>query len=74
MRLGWLSVCALLTACGNETRRAGDVRYAGPEDICPPYDSVTSKQNRSEAREVIRRWRALPAKDQQAVIEFLKQL
>jgi hypothetical protein len=46
-----------------------------PEDvICPPYDSGTSKSNRSEAREVIRRFRGLSPEDQQAVIEFLKEL
>jgi Di-haem oxidoreductase, putative peroxidase len=53
---------------------AGEVRYAGPDDVCPPYGSETSRRNRSEAREVIRRWRALSARDQQAVIDFLKQL
>jgi hypothetical protein len=46
-----------------------------PQDvICPPYDSDTSKTNRSEAREVIRRYRALSPEDQQALIEFLKEL
>jgi hypothetical protein len=39
-------------------------------DICPPLDSP----NRSDAREVIYRFRQLSADDQQAVIEFLKQL
>ncbi|MBV8056410.1 MAG: hypothetical protein JO071_14340 [Deltaproteobacteria bacterium] len=43
-------------------------------DICPPYDSATSQTNRSDAREVILRFRELSAEDQQAVIEFLKQL
>ena len=42
--------------------------------ICPPYDSDTSKTNRSEAKEVIRRYRALSPEDQQALIEFLKEL
>jgi len=42
--------------------------------ICPPYDSNVSKTNRSDSREVIRRFRALSPEDQQAVIEFLKQL
>lgn len=55
-------------------RVIGEVRYAGPNDICPPYDSDTSRRNRSEAREVIRRFRALSPADQQALIEFLKQL
>jgi hypothetical protein len=42
--------------------------------ICPPYDSATSQTNRSDSREVIRRFRELSSDDQQAVIEFLKQL
>jgi CxxC motif-containing protein (DUF1111 family) len=46
-----------------------------PEDvICPQYDSAISKSHRSDAREVIRRFRALGPEDQQALIEFLKQL
>ena len=43
-------------------------------DICPAYSSTTSQTNRSDSREVIRRFRELSAEDQQAVIEFLKQL
>ena len=43
-------------------------------DICPAYSSTTSQTNRSDAREVIRRFRELSSDDQQAVIEFLKQL
>jgi len=42
--------------------------------ICPAYDSAVSQTNRSDAREVIRRFRALSPEDQQALIEFLKQL
>lgn len=42
--------------------------------ICPPYDSATSQANRSDAREVVLRFRELSREDQQAVIEFLKQL
>jgi hypothetical protein len=42
--------------------------------ICPPYDSRLSQTHRSEAREVIRRFRALSPADQQALIEFLKEL
>ena len=53
---------------------AGEVRYASKDDVCPPYASDLSKRNRSEAREVLLRWRSLPAADQQAVIDFLKQL
>ncbi len=55
-------------------RRVGEIRYSGPDDICPPYTSATSQRNRSESREVIRRFRSLSPADQQAVIEFLKQL
>ena len=48
---------------------------AKPKDvICPAYNSATSQTNRSDAREVIRRFRQLSSDDQQAVIEFLKQL
>jgi hypothetical protein len=43
-------------------------------DICPAYSSTTSQTNRSDSREVIRRFRGLSSEDQQAVIEFLKQL
>jgi hypothetical protein len=43
-------------------------------DICPAYDGATSQTNRSDSREVIRRFRELGSEDQQAVIEFLKQL
>jgi hypothetical protein len=43
-------------------------------DICPAYNSTTSQTNRSDSREVIRRFRELSSEDQQAVIEFLKQL
>lgn len=43
-------------------------------DICPAYSSATSQANRSDAREVIYRFRQLTPDDQQAVIEFLKQL
>jgi Di-haem oxidoreductase, putative peroxidase len=46
-----------------------------PQDvICPPYNSATSQSNRSDAAEVIYRFRQLTPDDQQAVIEFLKQL
>ena len=48
---------------------------SSPQDvICPPYDSAVSQTHRGEAREVIRRFRALSPYDQQALIEFLKQL
>jgi hypothetical protein len=43
-------------------------------DICLTYDSATSQTNRSDAREVIYRFRQLSSQDQQAAIEFLKQL
>lgn len=54
--------------------RVGQVRYSGPSDLCPPYGSALSQRNRSESREVIRRFRSLTPADQQALIEFLKQL
>jgi len=38
------------------------------------YDSATSQPNWSDSREVIRRFRGLSVGDQQAVIEFVKQL
>jgi hypothetical protein len=43
-------------------------------DVCPDYSSTTSPTNRSDSREVIRRFRELSSEDQQAVVEFLKQL
>jgi hypothetical protein len=43
-----------------------------PCGICPPYDGAND--NRSDAREVIYRFRQLSPDDQQAVTEFLKQL
>lgn len=54
--------------------RVGLVRYSSHDDLCPPYASVLSQRNRSESREVIRRFRSLTPADQQALIEFLKQL
>ena len=48
---------------------------SSPADvICPPYRSATSISHRSDSREVIRRFRQLSPEDQQALIEFLKQL
>ena len=55
-------------------RRVGQVRYSSADDVCPPYGSALSQRNRSESREVIRRFRSLTPADQQALIEFLKQL
>jgi hypothetical protein len=43
-------------------------------DICPANSSTTSQTNRSDSRELMRRFHELTAEDQQAVIEFLKQL
>jgi len=43
-------------------------------DICPAHSNTTSQTNRSDSREVIRRFRELSLGDQRAVIEFLKQL
>jgi CxxC motif-containing protein (DUF1111 family) len=55
---------------------SSNVSYGlSPQDvICPPYDSDVSKTNRSDSREVIRRFRRLSPDDQQALIVFLKQL
>jgi mono/diheme cytochrome c family protein len=48
---------------------------SSPSDaICPPYDSALSTTHRSEAREVIARFRSLTPNDQQAMIDFLKEL
>jgi CxxC motif-containing protein (DUF1111 family) len=53
---------------------AGEIRYAAAADLCPPYDSAPSARNRGEAREVVRRYRALPPADQRALVAFLQQL
>jgi len=55
---------------------SGNIDYGASvaDVICPAYDSAVSKTNRSDSAEVIRRFRALSRKDQQALIEFLKQL
>jgi len=54
--------------------RVGTIVYASENDVCPGYGTATSVRNRSEAREVIRRFRALSPADQQALIDFLKEL
>lgn len=57
--------------------QVGNVDYgATPGDvICPPFAGVTSETNRrSEAREVLQRYRALSPRDQRALIAFLKEL
>jgi hypothetical protein len=56
--------------------KIGSVQYGkSPADvICPPYNTATSKSTRGEARQVMIRFRSLSSQDQQAVIEFLKQL
>jgi hypothetical protein len=58
------------------TGAASNIDYgSSPADvICPAYDGAVSQTNRSDSREVIRRFRALSPSDQQALIEFLKQL
>jgi hypothetical protein len=55
---------------------ATNVNYgAFPTDvICPAYETTASQKNRSDAREVIYRFRRLSPRDQRALIEFLKQL
>ena len=53
----------------------GGVRYPnGAANICPPYGGTLSQNGRSDARAVIARYRSLSADDQQAIIDFLKQL
>ncbi|ALF53454.1 hypothetical protein ACX27_12385 [Nostoc piscinale CENA21] len=48
---------------------------ARPQDvICPPYNSALSNTNRSEAKEVMARFRSLTRDDQRAIIAFLRQL
>jgi hypothetical protein len=48
---------------------------ASPADvICPPYSSARATTHRSEAREVMRRFRSLQPSDQQAILDFLKEL
>jgi Di-haem oxidoreductase, putative peroxidase len=55
--------------------RVGDVVYKnGAADICPPYNTPKSRQNRSAARKVIKRWHSLTEEEQQAVIAFLEEL
>jgi Di-haem oxidoreductase, putative peroxidase len=51
-------------------------RKDAEDAICPPYgkDPLVTHSTRSDSREVIRRFRELSVEDQQAVIEFLKQL
>jgi hypothetical protein len=58
--------CPVPQETTNVTETAGD--------ICPDYSSTTSQTNRSDSREVIKRFRELRSEDQQAVVEFLKQL
>ncbi|GAX40991.1 hypothetical protein NIES4075_19590 [Tolypothrix sp. NIES-4075] len=62
---------------GKVVNKIGNVIDYGssPSDvICPPYSSALSTTNRSEAREVIARFRSLTPSDQQAMIDFLKEL
>lgn len=42
--------------------------------ICPPYNSALSNTHRSEAREIIHRYRSLKPSDQQAIVDFMKEL
>ncbi|MDQ2804359.1 MAG: hypothetical protein M3Y41_17380 [Pseudomonadota bacterium] len=53
----------------------GDIVYPnGAADICPSYGSPTSGLNRSDSRAAIARFHNLSREDQQALIEFLKEL
>jgi hypothetical protein len=62
------------TGSGCPVPAGGNINYGTPAQaaglICPAYNSP----NRSDSREVIRRFRSLSKQDQQALIEFLKQL
>jgi hypothetical protein len=61
---------------GKVANKIGNVIDYGssPENvICPPYATAPTT-HRSEAREIIRRFRSLSPSDQQAIIEFLKEL
>ncbi|AFY43497.1 di-heme oxidoredictase family protein [Nostoc sp. PCC 7107] len=42
--------------------------------ICPPYNSPLSNTRRSEAKEVMARFRSLTRDDQRAIIAFLREL
>jgi hypothetical protein len=62
---------------GKVVNKAGNVIDYGatPKEVfCPSYDNELSKTHRSEAREVIRRFRSLTPEDQKAMIDFLKEL
>ncbi len=72
---------------GGQARIDEIVYSEGANGICPPYLTLdpsgaiqqpaaiqTLANNRSEARESIRRFRRLSPRDQQAVIDFLKRL
>jgi CxxC motif-containing protein (DUF1111 family) len=61
--------------CPVPPTRIPEVRYpGGASDICPSFGATTSASQRSDARAVIARYRSLSVEDQQAIIEFLKQL
>jgi len=64
------------TGAGCPVPASTNVSYPSPPQgvICPPYASTTSQTHRSDSRLSIRRFRALSPDDQQAVIDFLKQL
>ena len=64
-------------ANGRVVNKIGNIIDYGPSPrdvICPPYSSQLSTTHRSEAREVISRYRSLKPSDQQAMIDFLKEL
>jgi len=66
----------LTVGAGCPVPPSSNVSYGpSPQDvICPSYASTTSQTNRSDSRLSVRRFRALGSEDQEAVIEFLKQL
>jgi len=64
------------TGGGCPVPKSSNIDY-GPSPasvICPAYTSPDGNAHRSDAREVIRRFRSLSPADQQALIAFLKQL
>ncbi|MBE9005036.1 hypothetical protein IQ259_08285 [Fortiea sp. LEGE XX443] len=62
---------------GKVVNKIGNVVDYGPSPkdvICPPYSSPLSTTHRGEAREVMARFRSLTPNDQQAIVDFLREL
>jgi CxxC motif-containing protein (DUF1111 family) len=74
-RGGWHAVGGGCPLPNLSPAQLGGVSYPdGAADICPAYGTALSQSNRGDAREVIARFRSLSAADQEAIVEFLKQL